>query len=81
MLTYSRSSYQLNHCQYQLNQYHTRLLMKNKINLHHLYYNNFDELFGYLGIEKNDVYFNEFLNISKKYKIKSLEQKNNKTLL
>jgi len=60
--------------------------IKNKLNVplfyyEDLYYNNFDELFGYLGIEKNDVYFNEFLNISKKYKIKSLEQKNNKTLL
>jgi len=60
--------------------------IKNKLNVplfyyEDLYYNNFDELFSYLGIEKNDVYFNDFLNISKKYKIKSLEQKNNKTLL
>ena len=60
--------------------------IKNKLNVplfyyEDLYYNNFDELFEYLNIEKNDVYFNEFLNINKKYKIKSLQPKNNKTLL
>jgi hypothetical protein len=60
--------------------------IKNKLNVplfyyEDLYYNNFDELFKYLNIEKNDVYFNEFLNINKKYKIKSLQPKNNKTLL
>ncbi len=46
-----------------------------------LYYGSFDKLFNYLDIEKNDVYFNEFLNINKKYKVKSLERKNNKTLI
>lgn len=46
-----------------------------------LYYDSFDPLFKHFEIEKNEEYFNEFLDRGKKYRASTLETKNNKTLL
>jgi hypothetical protein len=46
-----------------------------------LYYDNFDSLFEYLEIEKDEKYFDEFLSRDKRYKANTLDTKNNKTLI
>ena len=46
-----------------------------------LYYDSFDSLFGELGIEYNEEYYREFLDVTNKYRIGDLEEKQTITLL